>query len=371
MTNSAVRPNLVIVGPTHPHTGGIAQHTTRLALELEKRGQMVVVESWSQQYPRFLRPDTRRLVNSEPEIGLPRQVREKLAWWNPLSWWQAGVRARSASAIVINVPTPFHALVYRTLFAASGATPLRVAIVHNVTPHETRPGDGFLMRGLLRACHRVIVHSHAEAVGAESLGVGSSSIRTLSLPSPWFGPFSPEAPHQKSGQITALFFGTVRAYKGLDVLLKALVAIPELRLVIAGEVWSNRRELAKLMALDGVKSRVALREGYVEHDDFDELFGSADFLVLPYRSGTASVVKDLAFSHGLPVVATRAGAIAEGIVDGVNGALADPGSVASLTAALKRATDPDTLTQWKKAVAEQHIRNSSLWDDYCEAVVEP
>jgi hypothetical protein len=94
----ATEASVVIVGPTHPYTGGIAQHTARLALELEERSISVRVESWKRQYPGFLYRGKQFVEGVEPEIGNPVSVCKRLRWYNPISWFKAGRRARGLNA---------------------------------------------------------------------------------------------------------------------------------------------------------------------------------------------------------------------------------------------------------------------------------
>jgi glycosyltransferase involved in cell wall biosynthesis len=129
-----------------------------------------------------------------------------------------------------------------------------------------------------------------------------------------------------------LFFGMVRPYKGLDVLLKAL---PEdVALTVAGEFWSGLDETRALIAERGLN--VTLLPGYVPAEQIAGLFAAADALVLPYRSATASQNVQMAFEYGVPVIATRVGGFPDQVRDGVDGLLAEPDDVASLNAALKR-----------------------------------
>lgn len=362
-------PPVVIVGPTHPYTGGIAQHTTRLAQELEARSVSVRVESWKAQYPNRLYPGPDRVPGNEPEVGVASDVAEKLAWYNPLSWWSAGSRARSARHLVLTVPTPFHAVPYLVLLVASGRTPERIAMVHNVLPHEAGPLDRLLMRRLLKAVDRVIVHGGRARDTAVGLGVRQEAITVRSLPSPWPQQASSPSSAARKGPIRLIFFGTIRHYKGLDILLQALSRVPDLELLVAGEFWDDRAPYDALVSSLGLSARVTIRPGYVAEADFADVFGEADLAVLPYRSGTGSIVRELAFSHGLPVLATDVGAIAEGIVPGKNGDVVPAGDEEALVKALEKASSRSTIRTWQKNVASQPGKNASQWESYCEAIL--
>jgi len=372
---------VALVGPTHPYTGGIAQHTTRLALELEGQGHQVRVESWSAQYPKALYPGPDRVPRGAPEVGLPSRVHEDLAWFNPVSWWLVGQRLRTQDVVVLSIPTPFHAVPYLVLLTALGRSAHTVGIVHNVLPHEPGPLDRVLMRWLLGRLTRVIVHGTEALDLASGLGVPQDRLVECSLPSPWpqtppptLGKAPGSTTHIRDDQHTSLrvlFFGTVRHYKGLDVLLEALAMTPEVELIVAGEFWEDDRPYLDQVQRLGLDSRVTIKPGYVAEADFAELFAEADVLVLPYRSGTGSIVRELGFRFGLPVIASDVGAIADGIDHDANGMVVTAGDPDALAEALIRASRPEVLTQWREGVASRQDTQAQLWDTYCDAVLHP
>lgn len=358
---------MVLVGPTHPYTGGIAQHTTRLALELESRGRAVRVESWRAQYPRFLYKGPVQVPDGKPEIGVPKNVVEKLAWYSPLSWWLAGRRSAGAT-IGLNIPTPFHAIPYLVFLAAAGAGRV-VAIVHNVLPHEPGPADKILMKLLLRRCNLVIVHNEQASSAAVRLGVSKENIQVVSLPSPWPAKATvrtEKQPHTND-VLRLLFFGTIRKYKGLDILLKALARTENAVLTIAGEFWEDESSYRQQIVNAGLSERVTIRPGYAREADFSQIFGQADVLVLPYRSGTGSIVRELGFQFGLPVIATSVGSIAEGIEDDVTGLVIDPEDSEALAEAIKHAQSESTLPRWRKGVLQRSDTQRKKWDEYVTA----
>ena len=179
------RKTVVLVGPSHPHTGGIAQHTTRLALELEARGTNALVESWKSQYPKFLYPGPKTVPDGKPEVGLPPHLTSKLTWYNPLTWFQAGLRSKGADWVGLSIPAPFHVVPYLVLLWALGKKTKTLAIVHNVLPHESSPVDRILMGLLLPRFNRIVVHNEQAQVLAHSFGVQQERVVVRSLPSPW------------------------------------------------------------------------------------------------------------------------------------------------------------------------------------------
>jgi glycosyltransferase involved in cell wall biosynthesis len=168
--------------------------------------------------------------------------------------------------------------------------------------------------------------------------------------------------------VRLLFFGIVRPYKGLDVLLRALAGAPaEVTLVVAGEFWGGTSVTEQLIEELGIGDRVTLRPGYVPASEIAGLFAAADALVLPYREATASQNALLAFAHGVPVVTTTAGSLAEQVRDGVDGITAAPGSVDDLLRALRSIAEPGTLDRLRAGVRAPD--RDQGWDNYLNALV--
>jgi glycosyltransferase involved in cell wall biosynthesis len=160
-----------------------------------------------------------------------------------------------------------------------------------------------------------------------------------------------------------LFFGLVRPYKGLDVLIRALAAGPPgVSLLVAGEFWGGTGETERLAAELGVADRLTLRPGYVPAAAVPALFTEVDALVLPYRAATASQNAWVAFEHGVPVISTRAGTLAEQVTDGVDGILAEPDDVADLTAALTRFYTPGMPEKLRAGV--KPLDAEPVWQAY-------
>ena len=163
-----------------------------------------------------------------------------------------------------------------------------------------------------------------------------------------------------------LFFGTVRPYKGLDVLLRAMVNVPGIKLVVAGDIWSGVSGLRDQIAELGLLDRVMLRPSYVAGSEIAGLFRDVDALVLPYRAGTASQNVLLAHAMGVPVIATRAGTLGGQVNDGVDGVLAEPDDVVDLTAALVRFYSPGMPQKLRAGVPI--VDTESSWNGYVDVL---
>ncbi|MFG1942015.1 glycosyltransferase family 4 protein [Nonomuraea sp. NPDC048826] len=335
---------VAIVGPTYPYKGGGAQHTTELAHRLARLGHDVVIESWRAQYPSFLYPG-QQTIDAPEGVPYPKVLRE-LDWRRPDGWVAAGRRLRAADLVVLAVLSPVQVPPYLAVLAGLRGRARTVALCHNVLPHERKPYDRPLMKALLRRAGVVLTHSEQQAGLARELT--SRPVRVAALP-----PHLPSTHAARSDRVhrRLLFFGIVRPYKGLDLLLRALP--PDVSLTVAGEFWGGLDETRALVGELGLGDRVDLRPGYVAAEDVPGLFAAADALVLPYRSATASQNVWLAHEHGLPVIATRVGALADHVTDGVDGLLVEPGSAEALRGAIERfyvSGEPERLRSGVKAV---------------------
>jgi len=384
---------IALIGPAHPYKGGGARHTTELARWLAAAGHNVVIESWSRQYPAGLYPGGQQTVDvpeGEPFPG----TRRDLSWRNPAGWVSVGRRLRDHDLVVFALLIPPQAIPYLVILAALRAprrpgpgrresrdAPRTVVVCHNVLPHESRPADKQLTRLLLRRAGAALTHSATEAARARALAPGA---RVAAARMPPHLPAAAPAVHLNGHaadhaaeraavpglrECRLLFFGIVRPYKGLDVLLRALARAPgQVTLTVAGEFWGKAEaETRALIGELGLAGRVTLRPGYVPADQIPGLFAGTDALVLPYRSATSSQNAWLAFEFGVPVVVTRAGTLADAVQDGVDGVVCEPGDEDDLLRALVRVSAPGELDRLRMAVRAPDPGH--YWDAYLAALL--
>lgn len=358
---------IAIVGPAHPYKGGSAQHTTMLAHRLSAAGHKVTLVSWRGQYPKRLYPG--QLTVDEPEVELFPDTESPLAWYRPDGWWRTGRRiaAKRCDAVLLAIFTPFQVPAYLTLARAARRRGCRIiAVVHNVLPHEHRRFDKPAMKTLLRHVDAVVVHSKEEAALAASLASTPTEIAALPLHLP-HADEQPRTTADAPSHDRLLFFGMVRQYKGLDILIRALAETKlKVGLTVAGEIWDGREELHQLITDLRLGDRVTLHDGYVPAEEVAAVFATADALVLPYRSGTASQNALIALQFGVPVIATRVGAVADAVIDGVNGLLCNPDDVPDLARAIDRLYGPGVLARLRAGV--QPPDTEQAWEAYVAAV---
>lgn len=353
---------LVVVGPTHPYKGGIAQHTTGLAHHLADAGHDVELWSWSEQYPARLYPGQQRV--DVPEVAPYPNTSYPLSWKRPDGWVRAGRWLRRGhDAVVVAWVTPIQGPAYAGLLAAAGRRIRRVAVCHNVLPHERRVIDGPLTRMVLGRCDGLVVHAAGEVARAKT--VSRARVEQVALP-PILDTATTARPTGRARR-RLLFFGLVRPYKGLDVLLRALAqGPPDVALTVAGEFWGGVTETEDLVAELSLEGRVELRPGYVDAADVPALFAGADALALPYRASSSSTNVTLAHRHGLPVIASDVGSMAAEIRDGVDGLLVPPDDPAALGAAVSRLYERGVLARLRTGVPTVDV--AAAWAAYVSAV---
>lgn len=357
---------IAIIGPTHPYKGGIAQHTTELAHQLTAAGHEVRIVSWKKMYP-FFYPGKQYVPDDEPELPLFSQTDRVLSWRNPVGWrkWAASLRDYDEVIFVWWVPAIQGPVYWQMLRALGEKGPHSVILCHNVSQHSASPVDRQFTHRVFEHADQVLVHTKALADIADNLT--ATPITIAAMPAHLPGGEPTVKPKHTALRNHLLFFGLVRQYKGVDVLIEALAKVPNVTLTIAGEMWGKQE--AKLTALIQelkISDRVTLRSGYVPAKDIAGLFSAADALVLPYRSGTATQNVELAFAHGIPVIATHVGSMPLHITDGVDGLLCKPESITDLAKTIKRFYSGSTALKLTKAVPPSH--SELEWQHYIDAI---
>ena len=385
---------IALVGPAHPYKGGGARHTTELAHRLAAAGHDVIIESWRAQYPSRLYPGQQTVDVPEGE-PYPRTHR-RLAWYRPDGWLAEGRRLRPADLVVFAYLTPLQAPPYLAIMAGL-RRPARTAVIcHNVLPHERRPGDVPLTRALLSRADTVITHSAAQAAQARDLAP-AATVRTVAMPPHLPGnnqgteraevsapaptpPPAPANPPPKPSRCLcpprpspppprACSSSASCAPTRASTSCSAPWPRPpqHVTLTVAGEFWADTTEMDNLIAELGLADRVTLRPGYVPADEIPALFGAADALVMPYREATASQNALLAFSHGVPVITTTAGALAEPVRDGVDGLTCAPGDTEDLLRVLKEFSDPQVARRLRAGIPA--VDPDRGWDGYLRVLL--
>lgn len=354
------RMEIAYVGPVPPLMGGIAQHGARLTEALEEMGAIVHIYSWASQYPRLLYRGPWSKRGPAPSPG---RVSFALRWWDPSSWWRVGRRARDADLLVMPWVSPVTALAYRVVLAAASPTP-SVFVVHNLRPHEARPGDRVLTRWVLRRARGALFHSAPDATTMRSW---EPHVRVRVVDHPPNLPMSTN-PAPDPPPYRLLFFGHVRAYKGLDTALESLRYLLDeglpVELTVAGHFWEPVARWQDRIMAEDLGSVVSLKPGYVPDDEVGALFSDHHIVVAPYRSATQSGIVPLARAAGRPVVITNVGALSDSISEGIDGEMSPPEDPQSFASAIERVIERMGRPALPGDAAE------ASWTDVARAVLE-
>lgn len=320
----AQRPRLALIGPTFPYRGGIAQYTTQLHRALRQRCPLQTI-SFRRQYPVWLYPgksDREPGTHPHGENG----VDYTLDALNPLTWTAAAhaVAKRGCDLAIIDWWTLFWAPGFALIARMLRKRHVPVAFLcHNLFDH----GSGLFKRAaaikLLAQADAYLVHCEQQADLLRGLFPDK---RVVVHPHPTYDRF-PLAinPLPQRGRLELLFFGFIRPYKGLDVLIDALARLNDsgVYLTVAGEPWEAAEKLRARLLLKRAPN-VELHLSYADDTAVANHFARADLVVLPYRSSAGSGVAAVAFHYDRPVLAARVGGLEDIVVEGRNGFLIDP-----------------------------------------------
>jgi glycosyltransferase involved in cell wall biosynthesis len=340
---------ITLIGPVYPYRGGIAHYTSLLAQALRQAGHEVLVVSFRRQYPQWLYPGKSDRDPSQQAIQIEAEfILDPLS---PFSWRQAYRRicAFAPRQVVINWWTTFWGPAFASLAGRLRKSGLPVTfLIHNVMPHEAKPWDRWLALRTLRAGSAFIIQTEGERQRLLDLLPQAQAILT---PHPIYDMFTaqhqdPAIARQQLGLPAAgrvlLFFGIVRRYKGLSVLLQAMaqpvLASLQPLLLIAGEFWEDKsRYLEQAQALSLLK-QLRIEDRYIPNEEIPVFFSAADLLVAPYTGGTQSGAVKMAMGFGLPAVVSQH--LADEIMMSRSNEsifLAEPGDPASLARAISQA----------------------------------
>ncbi|MDX1547850.1 MAG: glycosyltransferase [Rhodothermales bacterium] len=337
---------LVLVGPMPPYRGGIAHFMEAMYRGLRGRGHAVEAVTFTRQYPALLFPGKTQF--EESAAAAPAAAVRLLDTVNPASWFSTArhVARQAPDAVVFQFWMPFFAPAFGTVARYARRRGARViAVVHNAVAHERRPGDRALARYFFKAVDGSLVMSDAVARDLAELGVGAPVRQVVHPVYDLFGEAPPRAEARRRLGLPAeapvlLFFGFVRRYKGLHVLLEALPRVlqrlPEARLVVAGEFYDDEAPYRRLIAEHGLGAHVRLDAEYIPSEAVPAYFAAADVVVQPYVSATQSGVAQIAFHFDTPVIVTDVGGLAEVVPHERAGLVVPPEDPEALAGAITR-----------------------------------
>lgn len=340
--NASRRSKILLISPAHPLRGGIAASSERLAQELQSEGYEVVIYSFSLQYPAFLFPGKSQFTDDPPPPGL--HICTRLNSINPFNWFVVGreiARERPSHIIVrfwLPLMGPCLGSVLRVARFFSSQKPCITALVDNIIPHEKRIGDRLFAQWFVSACNDFVVMS--KSVGEEiehflphiSPASRGGAPRIRFAPHPLYDTYGDPLEKNAARQILGipkgvplvLFFGFIRKYKGLDILLESLAHAPDIHALVAGETYEDWQPYQEIIDRRGLADRLYLHTDFIPAEQVRVFFSAADLVVQPYRTATQSGISQIAYHFEKPMVVTRVGGLPEIVTDGISGYVVEP-----------------------------------------------
>lgn len=326
---------VVILGTAWPFRGGIAAYNQRLAVEYLEQGYEVIIYGFSLQYPSFLFPGKTQLTGelkpAKPEIV------SRVNSINPLNWILVGREIKRMNPDILIVPfwIPFMGPSLGTIagIVKRNRHTRVISVVHNMIPHEKRFGDKWLSKYFVRRVDGFVAMTRSVVDDIEKFDSKKPKALCAHPLYDHFGAISPkEEARLALGLDTTsriiLFFGLIRDYKGLDILLRAMATekLKELnvKLLIAGEFYSDPIEYHHIIEVLKLEERVIIHAEFIPDSRVALYFNAADLVVQPYKTATQSGVTQIAYHFNKPMVVTNVGGLAEMVPDGVAGYVVSP-----------------------------------------------
>lgn len=364
---------VVIVGSAYPLRGGLAAYNERLAREFQQLGWETVLYTFSLQYPSLLFPGKSQFSDSPPPLDL--NITAKVNSINPINWLRVGqeIKKLQPDLLIMKFWLPFMGPCLGTIarIVRSNGSTRCIAIIDNIIPHEKRPGDKWLAQYFAKAMHGFVYMSAAVGEDLKKFVKKEQPAQFVYHPiydNYGFPVSREEALHQLNLDPKyhyLLFFGFIRDYKGLDLLLKAMsqpgIREAGIKLIIAGEYYTAREPYDDLIKALNLADLIVDGSDFIPDEQVRYYFGAADLVVQPYKTATQSGISQVAYHFEKPMVVTAVGGLAEIVPDNQAGYVVDPEPEAIGTAILnffrlnKQTSFTETIRQRKHLFSWQAV----------------
>ena len=331
---------IIIIGPAYPlRGGGIATFNERLAKEFIDEGFDTTIYTFSYQYPSFLFPGKTQYSTEAPPENIP--IKIKINSINPFNWISVGneLKKLKPDIIVVRYWLPFMGPCLGTILrrVKKNHHTKVICIADNILPHEKRPGDKIFTKYFIKPVDGFITMS--QKVLSDLKQFAQNKPAQL-IPHPLYDSFGSKISREEARKKLAinpqdkviLFFGFIRKYKGLDLLLegfkilKSTNKIPNLKLLIAGEFYDDERNYDALLNDPVIKNDLILHTRFISNNEVKYYLCAADCVIQPYRSATQSGVTPLAYHFEIPMIVTNVGGLPSLVPDRKVGLIAEPGA---------------------------------------------
>jgi glycosyltransferase involved in cell wall biosynthesis len=352
-----------IIGPAFPYRGGIATFNERLAQEFMSVGFDVDIETFIVQYPSFLFPGKTQYNDKPAPENL--NIKRTINSINPLNWLKVGRRIgrEKPDLVIIRYWLPFLAPALGTIagLIRRNKHTIIICLADNIIPHEHRPGDRLQTNYFMQRIDGLI------AMSQSVLNDGNSFRADLPqgfCPHPIFDNYGEKLSFELAKQKLKLdlntryllFFGFIRDYKGLDLLIGAfaderLRKFP-VKLLVAGEYYSSPEPYLKLINDNHLEGFVELRTDFIPDNEVNLYFSASDMVVQPYKSATQSGVTQIGYHFNKPMLVTNVGGLSEIIQDGKIGYVVEP-DIKEIANALVDFYENDRVAEFETNIVEE------------------
>ncbi len=336
--------SIVIIGPAYPlRGGGIATFNERLAKEFIDRGFDTTIYTFSYQYPSFLFPGKTQYSSEPPPENIP--IRIKINSINPFNWIKIGneLKKERPDIIVVRYWLPFMGPCLGTIVrkVKKNHHTKVICIADNILPHEKRTGDIMLTKYFVKPIDGFVTMSQKVLGDLKQFAKGKpAQLVTHPLYDNFGTIISKEEARNQLGidkdNKVILFFGFIRKYKGLDILLNAFKILNQnissrpssglggLKLLIAGEFYEDKKHYEELINDPAIKNNLILRTNFIPNSEVKYYVCASDCVIQPYRSATQSGVTPLAYHFEKPMIVTNVGGLPSLVRDKKTGLIAEP-----------------------------------------------
>ena len=370
---------IIILGTAWPYRGGLAAFNERLAREYQSNGHQVEIVTFTLQYPSFLFPGKTQYSDEPAPEGL--KITRMLNAVNPFNWIKVGryIRRQRPDLLITKFWLPFMAPALGTANRAARCTGMsRISILDNLVPHEKRPGDRLFARYFVNSIDGMVAMSRSVLADADLFDPKHRKPRTF-CPHPLYDHYGERMDREEARRTLGLeadgryvlFFGFIRDYKGLDLLLEAMAdeRLKEMgvKLLVAGEVYGDPKPYMDQIERLGIADRVVLKTDFIPDHEVNRYFCAADLVAQPYKTATQSGVTQIAFHFERPMLVTRVGGLPEIVPDGEVGFVVDPRPEPIADALVRYYGEG-----WEQRLTEgvRREKRKYLWSNMTEAIEE-
>ena len=323
---------IILLSPANPLRGGIAASSERLAQALQAQGHKVIIYSFSLQYPSFLFPGKTQFTDEPCPTDL--LIKTRINAINPFNWLLVGreIAKECPDRVIVRFWLPFMGpclgTILRVMRFFSATPPTITGLVDNLVPHEKRWGDKAFARYFVGACDDFVVMS--KSVGDIIASFSKKEVRYA--PHPLYDTYGERMPTVEARRLLrlpenkrmVLFFGFIRKYKGLDLLLEALAQTHDVHAIVAGECYGDWVVYQRILEVHQLTDRVHIFPDFIPKEHVRRYFSAADLVVQPYKSATQSGISQIAYHFETPMIVTNVGGLAEIVADGISGYVVAP-----------------------------------------------